>query len=51
MEKKYVEMTANASLSPQIILKQMLRQMAAANAANTAASCNSNTITKEEKKQ
>lgn len=36
MEKKYVEMTANASLSPQVILKQILRQMAAANAASAA---------------
>lgn len=34
MEKKYVEMTANASVSPKILLNELLRQIAAANAAN-----------------
>lgn len=34
MEKKYVEMTANANVSPKILLNELLRQIAAANAAN-----------------
>lgn len=51
MENKYVELTGKTSLSPQIILRQMLQQMAAANAAEKARSQNLNSVEKENKKQ
>ena len=49
MEKKYVEMTANASVSPKILLNELLRQIAAANAVNRTTSTTPATQINEKK--